>query len=189
MSLNIPEKIQLENNKIIADGYVDLFQFTFNEKLKLPNGEIVNSPVYLFLKENNSVTWGTHEVYHRDTESWTDEPTVWQGIPLLFEGWENSSLTSPKRPTFTCGNPNGVYSGWIKQEALVGAMMTRYRVLYDDIVNNRPIYIKQKWRCWSVKSFTNQTIVLEMRSPMDGFNVKLPPRTYRPPEFPVVRMR
>ena len=173
---NLPEKHIYENQKLVADGYVDLYEFLVNS-----GGEYY----FLRLKENNSVDWG---IDYTDADG-TQHLKHWQGIPLKFEGWENSTLGSPKRPQFVCGNPNGVFSGYIRNGALVGAMMTRYRVLADDIVNGREIYLSQKWRVWSVKSFTKASVSLELRSPMDGYNVKLPPRTYRPPEFPVLSLK
>ena len=73
---NIPEKHILENQKLIADGYVDLYEF-----LVQSDGEYY----FLRLKENNSVEWGLD---YTDSDG-TQHLKRWQGIPLKFEGWEN----------------------------------------------------------------------------------------------------
>lgn len=165
MSVGLPRSHIEQNEKIFADGYVDLYEFIVNTR-----GEIY----YLRIKENNSVKWNGYE---------------WQGIPLSFEGWKNSSLDQPCRPTFTVANPNGVFSSYIREGALINATMRRYRVLSEDIINDKAVYVRQNWRVWQVKSFTNVAVVLELRTPMDGFNVRLPRRCYESPDFPIITVR
>ena len=46
---NLPEKHIYENQKLIADGYVDLYEFLVNS-----NGQYY----FLRLKQNNTVDWG-----------------------------------------------------------------------------------------------------------------------------------
>lgn len=160
-----PLSHELENEKLVVDGYVDLFEFVLSV-----DGEVS----YLRIKNNNSVEWnGFH----------------WEGVPLMFDGYENSSLTAPKRPQFAVANPNGVFSSYIRDGYLVNATLNRYRVLYTNIIENKPIYQKQKWKVWAPVSFDDKQISLELRTPMDGFNSSIPARVYKPPEFPVVSLK
>lgn len=159
-----PDSHSLENEKLIVDAYVYLYRFTFKV-----DGEIQN----FYIKENNTVYW---------------QGNRWEGIPLQFDGYEATELTSPKRPTFTCGNPNGVLAPYIRDKSLQRARMTQFKVLYPNILNDLPVYEKRDWIVWNVTSLSRSMVSLEVRSPIDGFNVVAPPRSYRPPQFPAVSL-
>ena len=147
MALNLPREHLIENEKLIADGYVDLFE------IKLKNN------TYLFLKNNNTVEW---------------QGKTWQGIPLSFEGYSSSS--------------NDSLSRHIRDGLLNRATITRYRVLYQNILNNVNIFQSQTWIVWNTPSFNNKFINFELRTTLDGPNFVVPARQYLPPEFPCVRL-
>ena len=160
-----PLSHQLENEKLIVDAYINLYEFVMN---------VDGEKAYLRLKENNSVDW---------------QGKRWQGIPLSFEGASVSKSDAPRRPKFVCANPNGVFSPYVLDGYLVGATLYKYRVLYDDLVENKNIYQVQKWKVWQPTTFTNSHVELELRTPMDGFNVKIPRRTYTAPDFPILNIK
>lgn len=159
---SIPQSHREENEKLVADGYVQLFE------IKLRDGS------YLTLKNNNSVKW---------------QGVNWTGVPISFEGWSTASGDSLSRPTMMIANPNGAFSTFIRDGLLVRSTITRYLVLYDDILNDRNVYQSKTWVVWNNPSLTNMSISLELRNPLDGFNFNLPPRMYIPPEFPSVQLR
>lgn len=158
----LPQSHALENEKLIVDGYVSLFRFDL---------DVDGERQTLFLKNNNSVNWQGHR---------------WEGLPLSFEGYESSTLTAPRRPTFMCANPDKSFTPYLRDGRLTRGKMTRYKVLYDDILNDVNVFQKSTWIVWNVTAFSRSSIVLELRAPIDGFNVVAPPRAYRPPEFPAV---
>ena len=62
-------------------------------------------------------------------------------------------------------------------------------VLYDDVINNRPVYQKKTWIIWFIKTVNKQLIQVELRNPMDGVNFNVPARRYMPPEFPFTELK
>lgn len=164
---SIPEEQLLDAQKLVADGIVQLYE------IRLANG------TYLHLKQDNSVRWNGYD---------------WQGIPILFEGYSSAQADSYARPTLSIANPDGVYSSAVipTEDCPYGlldrAVVNRYLVLYDDVVNNRPIYQKKTWIIWFIKTINKNVIQVELRNPMDGVNFDVPARMYIPPEFPFVTL-
>lgn len=159
---NLPQSHRENNEKLIADGYVHLFE------IKLRNGQ------FLYLKENNTVTWNGR---------------TWNGLPLSFEGYSSASGDNLARPTLSVANPDGAFSTFVRDGHIIKATVTRYSVLYQDVLDDKPIYQKKVWVAWNIPQLSNQLIQLELRNPMDGVNFDLPARSYMPPEFPSVRLR
>lgn len=157
----IPQSHRENNEKLVSDGYVHLFE------IKLRNGE------YLYFKENNTVKW---------------QGRTWTGIPMAFEGYSSASGESLSRPTLSIANPEGSFSTFIRDGILLRSVITRYSVLYQDILNNRNIYQKKVWVAWNVPQLTRDMLQLELRNPMDGVNFDVPARMYLPPEFPSVTL-
>lgn len=158
----IPQSHREENEKLVADGYVQLFE------IKLRNG------TYLNIKNNNSVYW---------------QERTWMGIPLSFTGWETASSDSLSRPTMNIANPDGAFSTLIRDGLLIRATITRYLVLYDDVLNDKNVYQSKTWVVWNNPSLSNFSVSLELRNPMDGVNFNIPARMFIPPEFPSVSLR
>lgn len=157
----IPQSHRENNEKLVSDGYVHLFE------IKLRNGE------YLYFKENNTVEW---------------QGKTWTGLPLAFEGYSSASGESLSRPTLSIANLEGSFSPFIRDGILLRSTITRYSVLYQDILNDRNIYQKKVWVAWNVPQLTRDMLQLELRNPMDGVNFDVPARMYLPPEFPSVTL-
>ncbi len=156
---SIPEEHLEDAQKLLADGIVQLYE------IKLSDG------TYLHLKSDNSVEWNGYQ---------------WTGIPVLFEGYSSAQGDSYSRPTLSIANPDGAFSTFIRDGLLDRAIINRYIVLYDDIINDRPIYQKKTWIMWFIKTLNKNIIQVELRNPMDGVNFDVPARMYIPPEFPFV---
>lgn len=157
----IPQSHRENNEKLVSDGYVHLFE------IKLRNGE------YLYFKENNTVKW---------------QGRTWTGIPMAFEGYSSASGESLSRPTLSIANPEGSFSTFIRDGILLRSVITRYSVLYQDILNDNNIYQKKVWVAWNVPQLSRDMLQLELRNPMDGVNFDVPARMYLPPEFPSVTL-
>lgn len=157
----IPQEHRENNEKLVSDGYVHLFE------IKLRNGE------YLYFKENNTVKW---------------QGRTWTGLPMAFEGYSSASGETLSRPTLSIVNPEGSFSPFIRDGILLRSIITRYSVLYQDILNDRNIYQKKVWVAWNVPQLSRDMLQLELRNPMDGVNFDVPARMYLPPEFPSVTL-
>lgn len=157
----LPESHRENNEKLVADGYVELFE------IKLRNGS------YLYLKQNNTVQW---------------QGKTWNGVPLSFEGYSSAAGDKLSRPLLTVVNPEGSFSTFVRDGHIIRAVVTRYSVLYDDILNDRNVYHKKVWVAWNIPQMTRDMIQLELRNPMDGVNFEVPARMYIPPEFPSVTL-
>lgn len=159
---SIPEEQLLDAQQLLADGIVQLYE------IKLSNG------TYLHLKSDNSVSWNNYD---------------WRGIPILFEGYSSAKGSSYSRPTLSIANPDGAFSTFVRDGFLDRAEVTRYLVLYDDLINDRPIYQKKTWVIWYIKTLNKNMIQVELRNWMDGVNFDVPARMYIPPEFPFVTLK
>ena len=159
---DIPEEHLEDAQKLIGDGIVQFYE------IKLADGS------YLHLKANNSVNWNGFD---------------WTGLPLLFEGYSSATADSYSRPTLSLANPDGAYSTFIRSGLLNRAVVNRYLVLYDDVINNRPVYQKKTWIIWFIQTVNKQLIQVELRNPMDGVNFNVPARRYMHPEFPFTELK
>lgn len=157
----LPESHRQNNEKLVADGYVELFEIV------LRNGETIR------LKENNTVQW---------------LGKMWTGVPLSFEGYSSAAGDKLSRPVMTLVNPDGVFSTFVRDGRILKAAITRYSVLYDDVLNNRNVFHKKVWIAWNIPQLTRDMIQVELRNPMDGVNFDVPARMYIPPEFPSVTL-
>lgn len=187
MTVEIPEEHKVENLKLNADAYVDLFH------IEMKNG------IDLFLKNGDSVVWNYDNSLGKDI--------TWQSYPINFSGYEVKSDGQVSRPTLQVVNPSGVWSPLVVQKdsntgfrPFEKATLYRYRVLRRDIdafktavANNttrpRPIFQRMKWTIWNCTSITKDYMVFECRNPMDGNNFYIPARQYMPPEFPIVDIK
>lgn len=175
---DIPETQLEDAQRLVGDGIVQLYE------IKLNNGTV------LHLKQDNSVSWNGYD---------------WLGIPILFEGYSTAQADSYSRPTLSIANPDYVnandgnarssYSNLVLPREgypyglLNRAEVTRYLVLYEDLIADKPIYQKKQWIIWFIKSINRNVIQVELRNRMDGVNFDVPARMYIPPEFPFVTLR
>lgn len=160
MATIIPDTHKIENLKLEADAYVDLFQINLYNKTTLR------------LKAGDDIEWAGY---------------LWEGYPIELSGHE---LDSEKlsRPTLRVVNPEGIFSSLFISGDIEKATLYRYRVLRQDLDNNREIYQRLKWIIWNVKSITKNYVELELRNPMDGNNFNVPARLFIQPDFPSVTL-
>lgn len=160
MATIIPNTHKIENLKLEADAYVDLFQIDLYNKTTLR------------LKAGDDIEWAGY---------------LWEGYPIELSGHE---LDSEKlsRPTLRVVNPEGIFSSLFISGDIEKATLYRYRVLRQDLDNNREIYQRLKWIIWNVKSITKNYVELELRNPMDGNNFNVPARLFIQPDFPSVTL-
>lgn len=160
MATIIPDTHKIENLKLEADAYVDLFQIDLYNKTTLR------------LKAGDDIEWAGY---------------LWEGYPIELSGHE---LDSEKlsRPTLRVVNPEGIFSSLFISGDIEKATLYRYRVLRQDLDNNREIYQRLKWIIWNVKSITKNYVKLELRNPMDGNNFNVPARLFIQPDFPSVTL-
>lgn len=160
MATIIPDTHKIENLKLEADAYVDLFQIDLYNKTTLR------------LKAGDDIEWAGY---------------LWEGYPIELSGHE---LDSEKlsRPILRVVNPEGIFSSLFTSGDIEKATLYRYRVLRQDLDNNREIYQRLKWIIWNVKSITKNYVELELRNPMDGNNFNVPARLFIQPDFPSVTL-
>lgn len=160
MATIIPDTHKIENLKLEADAYVDLFQIDLYNKTTLR------------LKAGDDIEWAGY---------------LWEGYPIELSGHE---LDSEKlsRPTLRVVNPEGIFSSLFISGDIEKATLYRYRVLRQDLDNDREIYQRLKWIIWNVKSITKNYVKLELRNPMDGNNFNVPARLFIQPDFPSVTL-
>ena len=156
----IPAAHMEDAQKLNADAYVELFQIHLSDK---------QSKVYL--KINKDQSWQGHD---------------YEGTGIKLEGVGTYSSEEVARPKLSIINPEGIYSSLVNEGLLDNARIVRYRVLKDDVDNDRPIYRVQQWRVSRIVTLTKGAIVVELRDLMDGQNFKVPYRMFMPPEFATV---
>lgn len=145
-----------------ADAYVELFQIILSDK-----------QTKIYMKLNHDVDW---------------QGNTYEGTGIKLDGVGKYADDQVARPKLTLFNPEGVYSYLIDQGLLDGATIVRYRVLLDDVENDRPIYRRQQWKVSRVASVKIGYIGLELRDMMDGQNFTTPARMFIPPDFPTVSL-
>jgi phage-related protein len=156
---NVPNAHIDDATRLQADGMVEFFQFD------LTSGSSV------YLKNENTVLWNGNQ---------------WEGVAIKISGVGSYSDDQIAKPKITFQNPDAIFSPFAAQGVFTAGFMTRYRVAYDDVINNNPVYVNQVWQIGRVSALTRSLITLELRSLTDVPNFIIPARTYQPPEFPSV---
>ncbi len=114
---------------------------------------------------------------------------TWEYLPCKLSEISQNSTGEQSRPKFSTVNPEGLFSSWLQQGFLDGAVLTRYRILLPDLEANNAAYVRNLWIISRVISLNKQLVTLELRSTMDGAGFMLPYRTFYPPAFPHVSLR
>lgn len=161
---NVPYSHQVEAYKLEASGIRELF--------KLQLKDTGNTVLYLS---------------PQDTIEWADQQ--WDEWPCKMSGYAQNSSGEKSRPKFTISNPEGVFSLWVGQGVVEGAILTHYEVLTEHIDSDARIYNMRLWIVNRVMSLNKNMIVLECRSTLDGHSFKIPGRAFYPPEYPHVTLR
>ena len=150
-----------DGQKLTADGIVDLYEIT------LTTGDKI------YLKANNSVTWQGKD---------------FEGTYIKLGGEKKMTSGEQSRPNLTVINPNGAFSSLIGRGYLNRAEVIRYRLLYQHLLQNKPIFKRTIWRITRIPMVNDSVINLELRSPWDMPNFVTPARMFIPPEFPSVSL-
>lgn len=159
---SLPTEQVEDVHKLSADAIVELYHIA------------LQSGANLYLKPNDSVTW---------------QGKNWEGVSIQIGSVSNSADASEaSRPQLVVGNPAGVFSSFVATGALNRAEIIRYKVLRQHLLENRNIFSRQTWKVMKVGPVTKQSIVMELRSQLDGPNFVTPARMYIPPEFPTVTL-
>ncbi len=119
---------------------------------------------------------------------------TWQGdtyepLPCSLTESAQNSTGEQSRPKFSCANPEGIFSLWVQDGALDGAIFTRYRFLLPDLEANNNTYMRNLWVISKVMTLNKAMLVCELRSTLDGVTFMLPARSFYPPAFPHVSLR
>ena len=156
----VPVEHMEDAQKLEADAYIDLFQIVLSDRTSK-----------LYLKMNHDVTW---------------QGNTYEGTGIKIDGVATYASEEVSRPKLSIFNPEGVYSALVDDGLLDGAKVIRYRVLKEDVDNDRPIYRAQQWKISRVSDLRVGAIVFELRDLMDGQTFMVPYRMFIPPDFPTV---
>jgi uncharacterized protein YpbB len=76
----------------------------------------------------------------------------------------------------------------VNDGALDGSIIHKLEILLDDLINNRPIYLRRPFRVRRVEGYTRSQISLQLASFSDSLSFTMPFRQYFPPAFPAVNI-
>lgn len=153
--------IEDDRVKLSADGVVTLFRIDLRDSSTL------------FLKPDNDLTWQGHD---------------WEGTAIMLQGVAQSASDELSRPTLSVANPDGIFSQYVVQGVLEKSIVTRYRVLMNNILTDSNIYEQMTWYISRVISVSIANVAVELRNPIDGPTFQTPYRMYLPPDFPAVSL-
>lgn len=159
--MSAPASHVVESQKLIAEGYVELFEF------------ILNDNTHVYIKNNDTVTW---------------QGFAYEGMPLKMTGVSANADEEQSRPTMVIFNPENMFGSFVANGVVEKATVIRRRVLRVDVLANNNIAEVRRWSVARVTSLTQQSITLELRNLIDGPNFIVPRRMYMPPDFPVVSL-
>jgi phage-related protein len=157
----IPNGIRTSAFQLAPEGLAYLF------KLTLTNGSIFR------MSPKQQVTW----------QGW-----VYENLPCGLSQIELEADGKSNRPNFSFANPEGLFTAAVGQGLLENATITRYTLLYSDLVANQPFFVEESWRIVQVLSVVRGLITTQCREPHDMQTFMLPARAFYPPEFPHVRL-
>lgn len=155
----VPNSHIVQALQLNADGYVYLFKIT------------LNSGGTIYLVADQTVTWNGE---------------IWQGVAIKQSGVGSYGDDQVSRPKLQVQNIDGAFTVFVSEGAFDLATVTRYRVLYQDILENNPVYLSQMWQVSRIASVTKTAIGLELQDMTDIPHFLIPARTFSPPDFPVV---
>lgn len=160
--MSLPATHLVENQKLTADAYVDLFLIQMKSGGKA------------YLSPNGDVTWQGND---------------YEGIAIQVGGVGDSTDEEVNRPELQLANPKGLFSTLIRDGELDRATLIRYRLLRSHLEADVAIYQSRTWTIWKPKSVVHRVAIFELRTPSDGYNFITPARMFIPPEFPMVSLR
>lgn len=161
---NIPLSQQVDAHKLESSGLRKLFKLQLRDE----------SSTILYLSPENTIQWADQQ---------------WDEWPCSLTGYSQNTSGEKARPKFTVANPQGVFSLWVGQGAVDGAILNQYEVLKDDIDSDARIFTRMVWVIHRTISLNKNVAVFECRSVLDGQNFKIPARAFYPPEYPHVSLQ
>jgi phage-related protein len=161
--MSVPSSHIVDSLRLDADGKIHLYELNPS----VGSGQIR-------FKADNDVTWLSH---------------LFTGIPVMIDGETFSAQGTSPQPTMVIGNVDidlSAFKPLIWSGGLDNARIVRYKVLLDDLVNNRDIKETNYFRVKRVDSYSTSQIklILSVFSPTGPST--LPFRQYVPPQFPFV---
>lgn len=161
----IPPEHIADSHKLVADARVELFELT-------PSGTV---GVVRF-KRDNDIDWLGN---------------TYRGIPMVLSGEKKSSDEGLAMPRLTIGQENMDLSDF-KPLAfdgyLDGAVIVKYTVLLDDILNNRNIKQVTTYRVKRLEENSRSKISMQLATLSDALGFMMPYRQFLPPAYPSVQM-
>lgn len=164
MRSDLPDTHVADAFSLSPDALVDLFVIQLNQ-----NG----GNTMLCFTAKQQVTW---------------QGMTFESIPVTLMGEGVNTNGEWIRPKFSVANPDGVFSTFVAQGKLDGAVITRYRVNKADLDANVARYSMNVWRQSKTLNMNKQTVTFELRTPLDGPQFFLPARAFYPPEYPHVSL-
>jgi lambda family phage minor tail protein L len=159
--LSTPTSHVAEAQKLEVDAFVDLFSVAFHN----------TSSIYRF-RNGASITW---------------QGQVYEELACQLSGEQRNADGTNTRPKLNVVNPQKVLGSFAAEGYFDLALVTRYRLLQQDLLNNVNIFQKRVWIVGKVNAVTSQTLELELRDTTDNPAWKTPRRTYSPSEgYPFV---
>ena len=107
----------------------------------------------------------------------------YQFLEFNMSGDKESQTGERSRPTINLTNPNYFLNPLALSGALVGALVTRYRLeaTFDGSTQVQLVRSNQ-WKVYQISGISTN-LVLQLRTLVDSANRMIPPRQYFPPLF------
>ena len=159
----IPSSHISDAYKLEADGKIHLYELT-------PS---IGSGVIRF-KNDYDVNW---------------QGNLFTGLPMQVDGETYTAQGTSPQPSLVIGQPDidlSAFKPLIWSGGLDNARIVRYKVLLDDILNNRNIRESQVFRVKRIDGYSSSQIKLSLAVFSPSGPSTLPFRQYTPPDFPFV---
>lgn len=121
-------------------------------------------------------------------QSWTWRGDLYEEHPVHMSQVKRQADGTVSRPKVTIANPQSLFSAQIATGVLENARITRHQIMKTDLEADLPMAVSEVLRVSRVASLNHQTVVLDLRGPLDGANFRIPFRAFHPPEFPHVSL-
>lgn len=163
---DLPENYVKEAMELDAQAVISLFQLDMTPPAP-------NPPVTLRLNDKRDIMW---------------QGVIWEGYSVNLTGELIDSSGEVGRPKFSLANLDGLFSTYVHQRWLDNAVVTRYRVLREDIDADINSYVRNTWRVSKVLTLSKTLVTMELRGVLDSQFFTIPARRFQPPEFPHVSL-
>lgn len=159
----IPSTHISDAHKLIADAKIDLYELT------------------------PSIGSGTLRFKNDSNERWLGND--YTGLPVKLSGETFTSQGSAPQPSLQIGDMGvnlSPFKPLIFNGGMDNARIVRYRVLLDDLINNRNIKEVSVYRVKRIESYSVSQITVSLAVFSPSGPSSLPFRQFVPPDFPFV---